>query len=341
MITHLIVFIIALIALTKGADLFVEYAAKVAQRFGVSDLLIGLTITSIGTSIPELASSISAAINNAPELIIGNIVGSNIANTGLILGLCAIIAPINTDAKMHDRDGLIMIASAGLLFLASLNNLLSTLEAIGFLIMYIFYIIFVVLSSVDERAYQFKDFMKFVFDFEYIRPVKDKFPIHLPSFQKKEFNWAKDEKRSGLKDLLLLIVSASLIFGGAKFLIEEAIWIAQKFDIPENVVGLTMIAIGTSLPELTVSIAAARRGRGGIVVGNVIGSNTANALLVTGISGTITPLQIAEQSVTYTIPVMLFFSLALVYFVKTDWMVTKTQGFILLVSYIAFIVSTF
>lgn len=183
MITHLIVFIIALIALIKGADLFVEYAAKVAKRFGVSDLLISLTITSIGTSIPELASSISAAINNAPQLIIGNIVGSNIANTGLILGFSALMAPIRTDVKMHDRDGLIMIASAGLLFLASLNNLLSILEAIEFLIMYIFYLFFVVISSVDERAYQFRDFIKFVFDFEYIKPVKEKFPRHLPSFQ--------------------------------------------------------------------------------------------------------------------------------------------------------------
>ena len=348
MTTHIVIFLVSLIALAKGADLFVEYSARIAKKLGVSDLVIGLTITSIGTSIPELASSISASLNMAPELIVGNIVGSNIANIGLILGLSALFHSIRTDAKMHDRDGFIMIASTALFFLLVLNNNLSQLESWILLTMYVFYLFFVVLSSVDQRAYQFRDFMKFIFDFEYIEPVKKGLKKSIPLLKKKSEDAISQEVPKAtlfnpfiLKDFLFVVGSGLLIIIGAKYLIEEALWVAQQFNIPENVVGLTMIAVGTSLPELMVSISAARKNKGGIVVGNIIGSNIANILFIGGVSGTITPLRVAEESVTYTIPIMLFFSLFLLYFVKTDWMVTRTQGLILLVTYIAFVVSAF
>ncbi len=346
MIFHIFVFLISLFALSKGADLFVEYSAKIAKRLGVSDLVIGLTITSIGTSIPELASSISASMNNAPELIVGNIVGSNIANIGLILGLSAFIRSIRTDAKMHDRDGFIMIASTALFFLFSLNNILSQTEAWSLLALYILYLFFVVLSSVQQRAYQFRDFMKFVFDFEYLEPVRQGIKKRLPYLKN-----TNSVSREGLslfsldlmlvKEIFVIILSAVLIVFGAKYLIEEALWTAKQLNIPENILGLTMIAIGTSLPELMVSVAAARQDKGGIVVGNIIGSNIANLLFIGGVSGSIAPLTVAEQSITYSIPIMLFFSLLLLYFVKTDWIVTRAQGFVLLGSYVGFIISNF
>ncbi|HAG90786.1 MAG TPA: sodium:proton exchanger, partial [Bdellovibrionales bacterium] len=181
MLIHFGIFLVALVALAKGADLFVESSAKIAKRLGVSDLVIGLTITSIGTSVPELASSISASLNQAPELIVGNIVGSNIANIGLILGLSALLRSIQTDAKMHDRDGLIMIASTALFFLFSLDNRINEVESGIFLLLYLMYIFFVILSSVRDRAYHFRDFMKFVFDFEYVEPVKQSLKMNLPS----------------------------------------------------------------------------------------------------------------------------------------------------------------
>lgn len=343
---HVVVFLLSLAALAKGADLFVEYSARIAKKLGVSDLVIGLTITSIGTSVPELASSISASMNDAPELIVGNIVGSNIANIGLILGLSAFIRSIQTDAKMHDRDGLIMIASTALFFLLVLNNRLDAIEAWVLLVLYVLYVFFVVLSSMDQRAYQFRDFMKFVFDFEYVEPVKEGIKKNLPGFGSNRKSQKAESQPSiwNLRffiDFLAIVGSGCLIVFGAKYLIEEALWTAKQLNIPENIVGLTMIAVGTSLPELMVSVAAARKNKGGIVVGNIIGSNIANLLFIGGVAGTISPLRVAEESVVYTIPIMLFFSLFLLYFVKSDWMVTRVQGFILLVSYVGFIFSAF
>ena len=147
MITHIAIFIVALIFLAKGADFFVEYAARLAKSFGVSDFIIGLTITSIGTSVPELAAAVSAALQDHTGLIIGNVVGSNIANIGLILGLSAALRPFSTESKMYERDGYIMIATVILFFAFSLNNHISAFEALIFILSYIFYILFLIRSD--------------------------------------------------------------------------------------------------------------------------------------------------------------------------------------------------
>ena len=343
MFEHIIIFILGLAALVKGADLFVEYSARIAKRLGVSDLVIGLTLTSIGTSIPELASSLSASLNMAPELVIGNIVGSNIANIGLILGVAALFHAIPTDEKMHDRDGIIMIACTALFFGLVLNNSLVRWEGIALLCLYVFYIFFAVISSVQERSYHFKDFMQFILDFEYIEPFTKGLKKSIPMTQKTHHPepFERFPARKLAKEFLVVIASIALIVFGAKYLIEEALWIAKVINIPENVVGLTMIAMGTSLPELVVSITAAKKGKGGIVVGNIIGSNIANILLIGGLASALSPLHVAEDSVTYTIPIMLFFSLFLLYCVKTDWRISRAQGLLLVFVYLAFIISAF
>lgn len=343
MMIHFLFFLLSLIALSKGADLFVEHSAKLAKRMGVSDLVIGLTLTSVGTSLPELASSISASFNGASELIMGNIVGSNIANIGLILGVSAFIKAIPTDEKMHDRDGLIMMACTSLFFAFILNNQISTWQASVLFALYILYLYFVVISSAQERAYHFRDFMKFVFDFEYIEPVKKQVSEKLLHRKNSEgpsthSSPPQGEKSKWIRDSLWILFSATLLILGAKYLIQEALWLAHLLQIPENIVGLTMIAVGTSLPELMVSVAAVRKNKGGLVVGNIIGSNIANILLIGGISGLISPLHVAEKTVTMTVPILLFFSLFLLYSVKSDQRITRLQGGLLLMAYLAFIV---
>lgn len=346
MLSQIAIFLVAFVLLAKGADYFVEYSARVAKRFNVSDFIIGLTITSIGTSVPELAASISASLNGSPGLVVGNVVGSNIANIGLILGLSATLSAFQTERKMYERDGFIMIASVLLFFAFVLNNQIGRIEAIVLLLAYIFYLVFLIKTDQEERPYQFRNFMQYVFDFEYMTPLRSRlytFLLRKPKEERtpKEAEMVKRFSLSLLKEVSIVIASCVAVVFGAKYLISSAIWFADLMDIPENVVGLSIVAVGTSLPELTVSLSAARKGRGGIVVGNVLGSNIANVFLILGVSANISPLEVTEVSVTYTIPIMLFFSLALLYFIKSDWQVKRYQGVLAMLLYVLFIALAF
>ena len=345
MITHIAIFVLALAALVKGADYFVEYSARLARQLGVSDFIIGLTITSIGTSVPELAASVSAALQDHTGIIIGNVVGSNISNIGLVLGLTAALRAFETEKKMYERDGYIMIAAVILFFAFALDNKIESFEALIFMLGYVFYILFLIRSDNQEKSYQFRDFMKYVFDFEYLPPIRSRM------FRKKEQGGVIENSNAGGEKLIrqrkfwinisVTILACLAIMVGARFLIDEAAWIAGLLSVPESVIGLSLIAVGTSLPELTVSISAAKKGKGSLVLGNLIGSNIANILLILGVTGSIQPLRINEISVVYTIPIMLFFSLTLVYFIRSDWKITRTQGWIAVVSYIIFMVLAF
>lgn len=346
MLSQIAIFIVSLVLLAKGADYFVEYSGRIAKRFNVSDFIIGLTITSIGTSVPELAASISASVNGYPGIIIGNVVGSNIANIGLILGLSATFKAFQTEKKMYERDGFIMITSVLLFFVFVLNNLISRYEAALLLIAYVFYLFFLIKTDSKEKPYQFRDFMKYVFDFEYITPLRSKLYKSLLRKPKAERTPREDQIVKGfskdlLKDIVLVVISCIAVVIGAKYLINSAVWFAALLDIPDSVVGLSIVAVGTSLPELTVSLSAVKKGKGGIVVGNVLGSNIANVFLILGVSASIGPMTVSEISVTYTIPIMLFFSLAFLYFVKSDWQIKRYQGALAIAAYVIFMALAF
>ncbi len=346
MILHLIIFLISLVLLAKGADYFVEYAGRIAKRLGVSDFIIGLTLTSIGTSIPELAASISASINGASGLVMGNVIGSNIANIGLILGVSALIRSFTTEEKMYERDGFIMMASTILLFAFAYDNFISTIEAGIMLIAYSLYILFLIKSDQESRAYHFQDFMSYVFDFQYISPLKNRLFQSAIGKPKKERTTVEkqtvDRFKLGLfKDLGITLSSGLAIMFGAKYLIEEALWLAGVLSIPESIVGISLVAVGTSLPELSVSISAVRKGKGEMVVGNIVGSNIANILLIIGVSGLIKQMNVSEISVVYTIPHLIFFTIALLYFIKSDWTIHRSQGIMAIIAYVAFIAMAF
>jgi cation:H+ antiporter len=346
MFSHIAIFLLGLVLLAKGADFFVEYAGRLAKRFGVSDFLIGLTLTSIGTSIPEFAASLTASLNDASGLVIGNVMGSNIANIGLILGISAMLKSFKTEQKMYNRDGFFMIASAALFFAFALDNEISTGESIFMLVGYLFYVLFLIESDQESRVYHFQDFMKYVFDFEYISPLKDrlfKIAIRKPQEQRTPAEQKEVRKyRLGiLKDLAIILVSGAAIMFGARYLVREAIWLAELLHVPESVIGISLMAIGTSLPELSVAISAVRKGKGEMIVGNVVGSNIANILLIVGSCGLVTEMKIAEISVVYTIPIMLFFSIGLLYFIKTDWTIKRSQGIISVIAYVVFMVLAF
>jgi cation:H+ antiporter len=243
---------------------------------------------------------------------------------------------------MYERDGYVMILSVILFFVFSLDNVISKTEGIVFLLIYLFYILFLLKSdSKKVKKYKFHDFMNYVFGFKYLSSVRSR-NVH-KALEKTPSQRTMDEHRmlklfreGVFKDFLIIIISGIGIIVGAKYLVNEAIWIANLLNIPENIIGLSLIAIGTSLPELIVSINAVKKGFGNLVSGNVLGSNIANITLIIGISSLISPLQVAESSVAYTIPIMLFFSLAFMHFIKSGWHIDKKKGIFALLAYIIF-----
>ena len=338
---HLLVFVVALVGLVKSADYLVEYSARIARRFDISELLVGLVITSIGTSLPELASSVSASLAGSTGLVIGNVVGSNIANIGLVLALAAIVRPFATESQMHDRDGFILLATALLLLGLVIDNRIGRVEAVVFLIVYVAYLVFVARTDREGVRSEFRDFLRFVLDFEYVRPrTLRRMQGAATAATDQAATPATGQGRLGVS---LAIIAASLagLIVSARFVVSEAIWLARLLALPENLIGLSLVAVGTSLPELLVSISAARKGKVALLVGNVMGSNIANTLLILGVSAAIQPLTVSELSVIYTIPIMLFFSIGLVLAVRSDWRISRAEGCLLLLAYAAFMTMAF
>ena len=344
MLSHILIFVVSLVVLVKAADWFVEFAGRAARRLGVSDLIIGLTITSVGTSLPELASAVSASAQGHAGLAVGNVVGANIANIGLILGIAAIVQPFATERRMHDRDGFIMLAAAGLLFLGCLDNQLSRGEAITFILIYVAYVFFAARTDREDSEARFADFMEFFLDLDRARGI---FRLRQAIRSKRAPEGEIPSTASGMRSLSkplfeigVAAASCAAVVVSAGFLVEEAVWVAGQLGLPESVIGITLIALGTTQPELVIAVTAARRGNGDMVVGNVMGSNIANVLLVLGLAGTVRPLEVPESSVVYTIPMLIFFSLGLLYLIKSDWRVTRRQGFFALTCYALFVAST-
>jgi cation:H+ antiporter len=340
MISHLVLLLASLALLIKSADVLVEAAARLARRLGVSDLVVGLVITSIGTSLPEITASIAAALAGSPALAIGNVVGSNIANIGLVLGAAAVFRPFPTRPVMFDRDGYILIGSTVLLFGLSLNNRIGRLEALLLLLVYLGYVLFAARTERDAGAHRFKDFLAYMFAFEYARPLVSAVSRGGRSERASARGEGEDE-RHGFRDGALLVGSLVVLIASARFVVAESIWVARAFSVPENLIGLSILAIGTSLPELLVGLSAARRGKPEIVLGNVMGSNVANLLLILGATGLLHPLDVPEMSVVYTMPIMIFFTLGLLHVMRRGGSIRRGHGVIALTAYVAFLVTAF
>jgi cation:H+ antiporter len=338
---NVVLLIVGLILLVKGSDFFVEASSSIAKRLGVSGFIIGLTLVAFGTSIPELASSIVASLKGEGGLVIGNVIGSNIANIGLIVGIAAIIAVIKTKKHMLKRDGYLMLFACCLFYIFIIDGSFNWIEALIFLLLYIAYMAFLASSKEEsEKEYHFGDFVRYFFSFRYFVTIKNGIQSSLskkdiPSRKKGELK--KEFKIGMIKDFSLLIISGVGIFFGARYLIEEAIFFADLFNVSKTVIGAILVAIGTSLPELSVSITAAKKGYNDLCIGNVIGSNIANLFLVLGVSGLIIPLTVDLTTLLFTAPVMILMAIMLLLFIGSKWNIRKKEGWVLLTMYALFI----
>ena len=342
-----------MLLLIKGADLFVDEAARIARLLGISGFIIGLTLVSIGTSLPELATSILASFYNQTTIVVGNIIGSNIANIGLVLGIAAVMTTILLKKDEYLKDSLFLMGIFILFFILALDGTISSAEGTVFLLIFLVYMYKLIKRKPVRGEEILKKFLK-----EYLHPVQGK--LNLKNYEqainqginyrvygyllKNGVCFKGDFKKRLLRDvykkLFYCAIGLVAIFFGAKYLVTSAVDIALFFSIPKEVIGLTAIAIGTSLPELFVTFTSAHKGMSSILIGNLIGSGITNILLVGGISSLIMPLTLTTVDLFFYLPVMLFMGLAFIQFVRSKWISKVFQGILLLLFYLIFLFFT-
>ncbi len=270
----IILVIVGFVLLVKGADWFVDGAAGVAKKCGISALVVGLTVVAFGTSAPELAVSVTSAIQHSTDIAIGNVVGSNITNILLILGISALVhpLPVNKSSLVLDIP-VLLVSSALLVGLGVWGQALSWYDGLIFLFIFIVYMTtLVVLAKRGKTAPPPEEEKE-------DKPPRTKVGAWLCRMEQK--TWFL---------VILTLVGLGMVVGGGTLLVDGARFIAEYFGVGEDIIGLTVVAIGTSLPELVTSVVAASKGETEIAVGNVIGSNLFNILLVAGVSSLFYPL---------------------------------------------------
>jgi len=303
---HLLLVLIGVALLTGGGEALIRGSLGAARRLGISPLLSGLLIVGFGTSAPEMVVSIDAAHNARPEIAVGNVVGSNIGNILLILGLCAVIAPLRVKPLVLRRDAVTVVAASTLFWIS--GSALGRAHAAIFLVALLAYLLFTYWS---ERTHS------------------------MPSA---ELHKAEAKEVSAAPTSVLWIVASVvlgllLLIGGSQVLLMGAVGIAEAFGVPETVIGLTLVAVGTSLPELSISVLAAIRGHADVAVGNVLGSNIFNILGILGISALIQPLSVPARILEFDQFVMLGTSVLLLLFLYTGRTLSRLEGGVLLVGF--------
>jgi len=297
-----------------GGDWLVNGGVALARRYRISSLVIGMTIVAFGTSAPELLVSMMSSIKGSAGIAMGNVIGSNIANIGLILGLTALLCPIPTQNRKVSANGLVMILASLLVLVFSLNNGLSRVEG---LVLFAGIILFTVLSIRLGRT-------------------KKEDAITDTETQVKEM--------SVLAALMLIALSCAMLAFGADFMVDGATTVAQALGVSDKVIGLTVVALGTSLPELAASIAAAIKKEMDISIGNIIGSNIFNLMCVLGVSASIRPIQFDYTQYRMDFVIMMAFSAGLIILIqpwKAQGRLSRISGIIIFAAYVIYAWSLF
>tara|TARA_B100000767_G_scaffold139416_1_gene131744 strand:- start:185 stop:1123 length:939 start_codon:yes stop_codon:yes gene_type:complete len=301
--------IFGLTILIIGGNLLLNAAVSISLRFGIPKLLIGMTVVSLATSAPELIVSIKSALKGSPDLAISNVLGSNIANLGLVLGITILFSPINISKSVYKKEWPIMMFSAIYFLIVILDGIITKLEG-GILICFL------------------------VMTISALIKLRDKSEVELEN----------DNKDSFFKSLLILFFGGLFLYFGSEWFIDGAIMLANSFGISERIIGITVVSVGTSIPELVTSLVAVINKEKSISLGNLLGSNIFNVFAVLGITSLVTPLVVLDQNIiNYDIYVMLFFAaiiLPLIFFPKR-LVLGRKEGIIILLFYSIYISQLF
>jgi len=311
-----------LVLLIAGGELLVRGAVQVATGLGVSPLVIGLTLVGFGTSTPELVTSVHAALSDAPGIAYGNIVGSNIANILLIVGVAALISPMVIASVALRRDGAVMLAVA---VAFSVVALLMPLGRVVGVIFVSALIVYIYLAFRQEKASKPADHGA-VYDKSLALQQTDA-ALAPPA----------PPRTSLLVSTLIALGGLVLVVIGGRFLVEGAVSLARGFGISETVIGLTIVAVGTSMPELVTSVVAGLKKQGDVAFGNIVGSNIYNILGIGGFTALIAPGAVPVEIVTFDNLVMIGVSVALVAFAWTSLRIARWEGAVLLTGYVAYV----
>lgn len=292
--------IIGFILLIKGADFFVDGASSIAGKLNVPSLIIGLTVVSMGTSMPEAAVSISASLTGGNEISLGNVIGSNIFNLLMVVGISALILPVASDRDILKRDMPINILNTAVLCVMLLDGKLSRLDSVILLLLLATYMFILIKSALKNR-------------------VEDE--------EQKVLTW--------FKSILFVVLGLAAIIGGGQLVVNSAETIALNLGMGETLVGLTVVALGTSLPELVTSIVAAKKGDSGIAMGNAVGSCIFNILFILGMAGAIMPMA-AEVAFLIDTGILIGVSALMLLFAFTKKKTSRPEGAVCVLIYIAY-----
>jgi len=303
------IFLISMAVLVKAADYFTEAAEKIGLYFGLPAFIVGVTIVAVGTSLPELITSIIAATGGNSEIVAGNVIGSNIANIFLVLGIAAIIArKMQIEYELSQVDLPLLVGSAFLMAITIWDGIFTWKEGILCLLLLAVYLLYTIQTG-EKHPQKIKKEMKGVL------VKKEKI---------KASTW------------ITLAASAVFLYLGAKYTVDSLVQISDILNIGKDIIAASAVALGTSLPELTVTINSARKGKGEIAIGNVLGSNIFNSLAVMGIPAFFGVLVVPAGMITFALPMMIIATL-LYFFITQVKHVTRWEGWMLVIFYVLFI----
>lgn len=298
-----ILLLVGFVLLVKGADYFVEGSSSVAKILKVPSVIIGLTIVALGTSAPEAAVSITAGISGKNQLALSNIIGSNIFNLLFVIGVCGLIKSFKSERDIVKRDLPVNLAASVIFLVFIVNRKISRLEGIISLVLMVIYIVILIRKAIKDKVEETEEI-------KVLSPVKSA--------------------------VFILGGIAAIIFGG-NLVVNNASKIAAKFGMSDTLIGLTIVAIGTSLPELVTSIVASRKGESELALGNAVGSSIFNLLFILGISASLTPIAVSTENLIDMF-VLIFASLVVWIVSKSKGIVSKIEGGICVLMYLGYMV---
>lgn len=341
MAINIVLLVLGVIIVLKGADWLTDGAVNIATRFGVSQMVIGLTIVAMGTSMPEFCVSMVSALKGTPDLAVGNVVGSNTLNTLLIVGCSALVAPIMVKRSSVKRDIPFAVVASLLMLLFCLDGAIGRVDAAvlfaGFCL-FMFVTLKYAKTTEEHAATVATSGAAMATAAAASTSVSEASTSHTsaPKASTSQPSAPEASVASMLKAVVMLVVGLLCLIAGSNMFVDNASFVASSLGVSDAVIGLTIVAGGTSLPELATSMVSAKKGNSDIAIGNVIGSNVFNILMIIGITGLVKPMHIAGIT-TLDLIMMLASMLLMWFFCRTTYKVKRWEGAVLTIVYLAYL----
>lgn len=338
MAINIVLLVLGVIIVLKGADWLTDGAVNIATRFGVSQMVIGLTIVAMGTSMPEFCVSMVSALKGTPDLAVGNVVGSNTLNTLLIVGCSALVAPIMVKRSSVKRDIPFAVVASLLMLLFCLDGAIGRVDAA---VLFAGFCLFMFVTLKYAKTTEEHAATVATSGAATTTAISEASTSQASSSEasSSETSAPKASQASGtsmLKAVVMLVVGLLCLIAGSNMFVDNASFVASSLGVSDAVIGLTIVAGGTSLPELATSMVSAKKGNSDIAIGNVIGSNVFNILMIIGITGLVKPMHIAGIT-TLDLIMMLASMLLMWFFCRTTYKVKRWEGAVLTIVYLAYL----